>query len=653
MSADPKRAGPKKVGPKKAGPKKAGFILHVQAPARPGKGKATVTALDAADRTKVLATHRANLADQGELRKAARHLAARLGADEGALEEKLHAAWVEVLTAQKKQEAEGEPPPCSPYSPCSPYTIEGGRICRLARGPGGEEYMLALCNFNATIAEDVRRDDGSGEVQHTFTVEGALSDGTPLPAAEVRAQDLAGMAWVLDAWGSAAIVAPGQGAKDHLRAAVQELSAGKTRHRTVYAHTGWRQIGEGWAYLHAGGAIGPGGALTGLSVELSGRLADFRLPDPPSGEGLAEAVRGSLRLLELAPARVIVPLLGAVYRAVLGGVDFSLHLVGQSGAGKSELSALAQQHYGPQMARDRLPGNWESTGNALEALCFGAKDALLVVDDFKPRGGRAELDGWHSKADRLFRSQGNSSARGRCWSDGRLRAARPPRGLVLSSGEDSPRGESCRARLLTLQLSKGDFNLRSLTPYQRDAAEGLYAAALAGFVRWLAPRYEEVRSGLAAERAGLRKKALSQGGHPRAPGIVADLALGWKYLLDFAAEVGAVTPDQRAELERKAWRALLLAAAEQAAETADQSPARTFLRLLAACLTKGRGYLAHPRIGLEPANPSAWGWRAHEEQVSQQEAVVRWRSAGSLLGSGSMAMTSTWTPRPSTPRRCA
>src|SRR5205823_4468651 len=139
-----------------------------------------------------------------------------------------------------------------------------------------------------------------------------------------------------------------------------------------------------------------------------------------------------------------------------------LSLIGRTGLGKSEWAALAQQHFGADMHRLNLPGNWSSTANALEGLAFLAKDALLVLDDFKPGGSKGEIDAWHAKADRVLRAQGNSSARQRCWADGSVRVDRPPRGLILVTGEDAPRGESLRARNLILLVRPGDFAIASL-----------------------------------------------------------------------------------------------------------------------------------------------------------------------------------------------
>ena len=102
------------------------------------------------------------------------------------------------------------------------------------------------------------------------------------------------------------------------------------------------------------------------------------------------AVRASLHVLTSAPDRIGFPLLAAVYRAALGGVNFGVFLSGRSGVFKTALAGLCQQHFGAAMEASRLPANFASTGNALELLAFCAKDALLVVDDFAPSGGAGD-----------------------------------------------------------------------------------------------------------------------------------------------------------------------------------------------------------------------------------------------------------------------
>jgi hypothetical protein len=406
--------------------------------------------------------------------------------------------------------------------------------------------------------------------------------------------------------------------------------------RTIFRHVGWRKIGEAWAYLHTNGAVGADGLVEDIPVSLPEPLAGFRLPAPPEGAELQDAVRASLGLLRLGPGRATFPLLAAIYRAVLGDTDFALHLAGPTGCFKSEVAALAQQHFGPGMDARHLPANWSSTGNALEALAFTAKDALLVVDDFCPTGSANDVQRCHKEADRLFRGQGNRSGRQRLRADASLRPAKPPRGLVISTGEDTPRGQSLRARLFVLEVSPGDFGPvppdpnPTLSACQRDAASGKYAAALAGFVRWLAPQVDALRDRLRGELAALRDLASGDGQHARTPGIVADLALGLRYLLDFARSTGAISESERADLWQRGWAALAEAAAAQADHLATAEPAGLFLRLLSAALASGYAHVAD-KDGNEPSAPQRWGWRP-EEFYTGDGTDVRHKPQGVRVG---------------------
>ncbi|HZA24274.1 MAG TPA: DUF927 domain-containing protein, partial [Dehalococcoidia bacterium] len=305
-----------------------------------------------------------------------------------------------------------------------------------------------LTNFTAQIVSEQLRDDGV-EVQRTYEIAATLNDQTLHFSAP--ASHFSSMGWVSEHLGAQAIVFPGFGLKDHARAAIQFLS-GQVATYQVFTHTGWRKVNGLWMFLHGDGAIGPTGQLRDVTVDLPEALQQFRLPDPPAGDDLRSAVRVSLEFLEVAGDPVTVPMYCAIWRAVLSMADHSAHLSGPTGSGKSELAALAQQHFGPGMDARHLPGSWTSTANALEGLAFTAKDVLLVVDDFAPTGSAADIQRMHRKADRLLRAQGNLSARLRMRSDSSLRVPKPPRSLILSTGEDVPKGQSLRARLIVVDV---------------------------------------------------------------------------------------------------------------------------------------------------------------------------------------------------------
>jgi hypothetical protein len=256
-----------------------------------------------------------------------------------------------------------------------------------------------------------------------------------------------------------------------------------------------------------------------------------------------------------------------------------------------------------------LPGSWSSTGNALEILAFAAKDAIIVVDDFAPASNQADAERAHREADRVLRAQGNRSGRLRLRADGTLRAAKPPRGLIVSTGEDVPRGQSIRARILTCELGPGDLDWECLTRCQKEAGEGLYAQALAGFLRWIAGRRTELREMQGSWLPELRQAAAASTDHRRTPEIAANLAIGWRSFLWFAESAGAVDPQERERLWKRVWAGVGRAVATQGRHQRDGEPAQRFIELLRSAVASGRAHLAGSDGGKPQVDGGAWGWR--------------------------------------------
>jgi hypothetical protein len=525
---------------------------------------------------------------------------------------------------------QAQPDPGAPTGPLGcPYLIQGNCVCRVKVIQGGGEIIEPLCNFSALIVEEVVHDDGSGETKAFLVLEGKMISGESLARVEVSAATFAAMGWVIESWGGGAVVYAGQGAKDHLRAAIQLLSGRRLRH-VVYQHTGWREIEGDWYYLHGGGAIGPNGPVPAIHNTLPAALAEVMLPVPPEGDALRAAIRSSLAVLDLGPERVTAPMLGATYRAPLGESDFSVHAAGPSGVFKSELPALCQQHYGAGLDSRHLPGNWSSTANATEMLAFAAKDMLLVIDDFAPGGSQNDVARLHREADRVFRGAGNRSCRMRLSADGTLRAVRPPRATVMSTGEEIPRGHSIRGRLAVVEISHGELNRERLSERQQAGSRGDYAAAMSGYLKWLAPRYGELRRSLRAEQLALREEMQSCASHRRTPGILADLLLGWRHWLTFALDVGAVSQQEVSDyLERVAVGMRVLGEAQADHQQADE-PAEHFLRLIRSAVTSGRAHVAS-MLGQEPVRPGSWGWRG-QQAGSGDTSDMAWTALGRRVG---------------------
>jgi hypothetical protein len=442
------------------------------------------------------------------------------------------------------------------------------------------------------------------------------------------------MSWVTEVWGTAPVIFAGQGRKDHLRAAIQMLSGAVPR-RTVYGHLGWRRIGDRWAFLHAGGAIGPDGMLQDIEVEIgTDGFLPYQLPALPGASELIDAVRASLALLELGPDTITAPVLGAVYRAPLaepGPVDFALHLTGPTGAFKTELAALAQAHFGAAFHGRRLPASWADTANMLEKKAFLAKDAVLVVDDFAPTGTTADVQRLHRDADRLFRAAGNRAGRARMRADGGSRPTNYPRGLIISTGEDVPSGQSLRARLLVLELARGEIRAHALSATQADAAKGFLAAAMAGYLRWLAPQIDDLRANLPGRQAALRDVLVQGAQHRRTPDVAASLVLGWETFLRFAEEAGAVSRPDAARLLNRARSALSDSAEAQRVHQGSEEPATRFLALLRAAISSGRAHAVDADTGAQPEDAACWGWQLNMVGSGNYEREV-WCPQGERLG---------------------
>jgi hypothetical protein len=470
---------------------------------------------------------------------------------------------------------------------------------------------VKIANFVARIVADYVADDGA-EQSRTFTLQAELAGRTI--TADIPAKDFKGMNWIADKFGGMAIIHPGQG--EHTRTAIQTLS-GDIPQRTSYSHTGWRRIDGENHYLHCGGAIGEKGNRDDISVSLEDKLPNYRLPCPPQGNERTAAIRASLRTLDVTLDRLTFPVYAAIWRSILGAATFSIHLAGTSGAGKSQLAALVQQHFGQAMDGDNLPASWLGTANATGTLAFYAKDAVLVVDDFVPAGNAASQQKLHSEADRLLRAQGNSAGRRRLSSDGRLLGNRPPRGLILSTGEDTPRGKSLNARMVLLHFPIGSMNWTKLTACQKGAAAGEFAKATAAFIQWLSSRLPAVQQKMSDQRFLQRQTATPDALHMRTPENLYGLRFGFEVFLEFAEDVGAISREEAVVLSERAEKAFREVVAGEARKHTDNEPSRIFLRLVRSAITMGKAHLASPK-GTAPAGERSWGWYAPAGCIEKQ-----------------------------------
>lgn len=472
-------------------------------------------------------------------------------------------------------------------------------------------------NGVALIESEIVTDDGIIENRY-FVIIGKTSTGKLLPPIKVPVNQFPSMNWVFQ-WGNRLVYAPGNGNKDNARAAIQTLS-GDVATSFVYRHTGWRELDGRWHYLTGSGAVTETILDEQVTVELdSGHMQRYRLPAPP--EDIRQSAGFATGLLNLAPNNpaVGVVLLCAVARAPLAElapIDFSLFLAGRSGSGKSECAALALAFFGDFTARS-FPANFTDTESDIQIKAHQAKDSVFVVDDFCPSTNQVEANKLHAKAENLFRAVGNQSGRGRRNTDMSGKAAYFPRGMVVATGEDLPRGASLLGRLLIVELKRGDLDWQHVTQLQAYARSGWFAKNMGVYAQWLAPRMESLKIDFPKKLLKFREEALADGfaaSHPRAADIYASLLAGLDVYLDFLLDIEAIGDVRADHLYQGAMANLKAVIRAQAEYQENTDEVEVFRNLLQSCFASGDVHIScHLRQGPPFKTPHALGWRARTE----------------------------------------
>ena len=484
----------------------------------------------------------------------------------------------------KPERPEGKPNPSGGRYVATPSGI---KVVRFGREGIPEETPLS--NFTARIVAEIVEDDGA-ETQRKLTLEGEQG-GRPLARVTVSYDEFAGMTWPGKSWGTQCIIEPGNGKKDTLRAAIQTLShaAGAVERRTVYIHTGWRKVDGAWLYLHGAGAMGAAGPATGIDVELKERLGRYALPAPSSTpEERREAAAASMACLDLAHHAVSLPLLACAFLAPLAqtlNVDFMVWLEAPSQSQKSSIAAVMLAHFGAAIDRTCLTANWTDTANALEGKLFTLMDTLAVIDDYAPQPSASQQASLDFTVSRMIRDCGNRQGRGRLRADLSQRPERYPRGLVISTAEQWPGGESINGRLFGVTLKRGDVDLAALTRAQAAAERGLLARCMADYIQDLAARFDTAVKDAKRDWLAYRAAALQQGLSGRAPEQVAFLLVGAQLMFCHFKNAGLPLTDM------KAADTLLELARRHTAHVLESQPADRFRLALAELLASGAAHV--------------------------------------------------------------
>ena len=522
----------------------------------------------------------------------------------------------------------------------------------------GEPIRERLTNFGARIVAEVTVTDGKQEAKE-FRVEAKLPNGTKVVT--VKAEEFERMLWVYKYLGAGAILPAGFIDKDRVRAAIQTASHG-IEYVTAYTHTGFIEADGDHYFIHAGGIIGadhharmakaqddrpvdkpnadkdladggPMGPISGgkrslprIEARLPPALGEYVLPSPLPASELLSPIRKCLKLLKLGPGTVSFPLFAGAFCAPLGDSHFTIFIDGRTGNNKSVRAALIQQFFGQGMDFENPPGSWSATANSNESNAFLLKDVVYLIDDYVLTGTRADQDRANAAADRVIRAQANGRGRGRSNREGVSVGDFPPRGLLIITGEAMPKGHSLNARTLRLEartrlVEPGSVERHILDSCQRDAARGVYAQVMAGYIRWLAADYEGFRRRFKGRYEELRGQVQKDCKHARTATIVGKLLAAFELFLEFAEGLGAISRARFDQLWDRQSEALLEVLDDQNELLTSDDPVEQFRDLLATAFLGGEAHLENVKGGPPADSPRAWGWR--EEVVKSEQPLAK------------------------------
>jgi hypothetical protein len=443
---------------------------------------------------------------------------------------------------------------------------------------------VRLTNFVLRVHEEVESRDG-GETGHHFKAHVSLLGVTRelSISTEEWANDTRFMAALYGAAGARLQLS---GKPEALRRAVAALS--DPRRTTSTTDFGWTANGD--AFLSPSVRIdargihptGPEDPLRVVLVDECARHLDLAVPLDGEIGGLKRHVARDL--LRLSTRRVTYAMMAATALAVLLRFAPSMNrpmlwLVGVTGSGKSFLMRLCGSFFGDFPVEDGArTASWMSTANFIQSLGYLFKDTLFGIDDYKPELVR------HADLLKIIQNGADGSARGRLRSDARAIVPRPIRGIVVSTGEETPQqSASSIARTVVIRVPSRDKDrdrgARCLDLRRR------YPALTAAFIEHL---LAEGRTALFAGRVAEYTRLYYDDivGRQNDLRIAGNLALLAAAFAEFAEFLGEALPKGE---DKVAWFVDELKSVrdEMLDEVVDQQPSEIFLVALRALASSG------------------------------------------------------------------
>jgi hypothetical protein len=208
-----------------------------------------------------------------------------------------------------------------------------------------------------------------------------------------------------------------------------------------------------------------------------------------------------------------------------------------------------------------------------------------VIDDWAPAEDINSMREMESKAEYIIRAQGNRQAKGRMKPNMSSQTIFIPRGLLLSSGEQLPSGQSRNARVLPVRIERKDINLEALTEAQKN--KGYYAQAMTQYILWFRDHWKELEVEIPRKYEEYQQKAVSDNTHLRMSEVIALMQTGLFVASLFFKEKGVLDASFRKSLLEDGWKIFTELASKQNLRVSQERSGKRFIEALRSLYSMG------------------------------------------------------------------
>lgn len=249
--------------------------------------------------------------------------------------------------------------------------------------------------------------------------------------------------------------------------------------------TGWSPDGK--AFVLPGGSVGSGYTCQ-IDKAIEPELKHFGLTARPIEEQ-RKALAEILSLLKIYKPSAVYTLIAHAFlppllKFVGDEARYMYHIHAETGSLKTELAKLIMSLYGP-VGGQAITYKWSNTPYGVEGRANALKDSLMLIDDLKPG---AIPEGDKGKWVAFVQAAVDAQGRKRATIGGKAAASRPPRALLLSTGETIPEAgeESYTARMLLAEINTRPPNEGRCTRLDeiKDSSP-LFSGLMYAYIDWL------------------------------------------------------------------------------------------------------------------------------------------------------------------------